>query len=335
MPKAAVHNAVARQWELLKALPTGSVGITASELTQKLKDAEFTVDKRSVERDLVALERIFGIRCDDSSKPFRWSKSKIHADSLPGMDFADALSLSLAEDLLGKLMPVSFLKILEPKFSQASNRLAATTSNRYSKWKSSARYVPPTLPFLAPKIENRVLEAVQSAIASELQIEVRYSPADKRPSDQTLHPLAFIQRGPIAYLVATAFDYDTPLLYALHRISSVKVTDAPAQTPKDFSLDTYLEQGAAEFGGGKMIRLKAEVSNALACYLTESPLTKDQRLKPRGSDKHILTATLRESWQLSFWILSQAAEITVMEPKSLRLQIQESLQAALDGYRSR
>ena len=334
MPKATVHNAVSRQWEVLRNLPTSSLGITASELKLKLQDEGYLVTKRSVERDLIELEKSLGIRCDDDSKPYRWYKSKAHTLDHPGMDFADALSLSLAEDLLGKLMPVSFRKILEPKLSQARNRIASTTSNLYGKWANRVRYVSPTLPFLPPKIEARMLETVQDAIVKERQIEVRYSASDSRTSDHTLHPLAFIQRGPIAYLVATAFDYDEPRVYALHRISSVKITDAPSRTPKGFSLDAFLEQGGMEFGGGKVIRLKANVSNALACYLTESPLTKDQQLKLLGGDKHVFTATLKDSWQLTFWILSQGAEIAVVEPKDLRERIRESLKAALDGYRS-
>ncbi len=333
MPKATVYNAVVRILELLRYLPTGNIGITAAELTQKLKDAEFVVTKRSVERDLLKLEKSIGIRCNDSSKPYRWSKSKALANDLPGMDFADALSLSLAEDLLSKLIPVSFRKILEPKFAHARNKLTVTSSNHYAKWTKRVRYISPTLPFLPPKVDCRVLETVQDAIVKERQIEVRYSPAASRTSDQTLHPLAFIQRGPIAYLVATAFKYDDPRLYALHRMSSVRIREELSVTPNGFSLDSFLEQGGTEFGGGKMICLKAEVSNALACYLTESPLTKDQKLKPCGRDKHILTASLRDSWQLAFWILSQAAEITVLQPIALRERIRENLQDALAGYR--
>jgi predicted DNA-binding transcriptional regulator YafY len=334
MPKSTVHNAVVRQLEILNFLPNTSVGMTTADLTRKLKEAEFEVTKRSVERDLLKLEESCGVRCDDTSKPYRWYKTKTLANNLPGMDFADALSLALAEELLGKLLPVSFRKILEPKFSQARSKLAATTSNRYAKWMKRARYVSPTLPFLPPKIETRVLEAVQDAIVNEHQIQVRYSPAYRRTGDRTLNPLALVQCGPITYLVATEFDYQEPRIYALHRISWVKMTDEPAQSPKDFSLDAFIGQGGMEFGGGKVIRLKAEVSNELASYLTESRLTKDQLLKPLDGDKYVLTVTLKDSWQLTFWILSQGAEIAVVEPKELREQIQERLKAALNGYRS-
>ena len=87
-----------------------------------------------------------------------------------------------------------------------------------------------------------------------------------------------------------------------------------------------------QFGDAGVIRLKAVVSNTLACYLAESPLAKDQKLISEGKGRHLLTASIKDSWQLHFWILSQGAEITVVHPKDLREQICGNLQAALESY---
>ena len=335
MPRAPIHNAIARQWELLKNLPTRAPGITAAELTQKLEATGFSVTRRTIERDLLELSGPFGIRCNDISKPYGWHWMAGGVTGLPGIDFADALSLTLVEELLGKLAPVSLLRVLEPKFKQAREKLGSTTGNRYAQWTNRVRYVPPTLPFLPPKIEPHLLETVQEAILQDRQLQVRYSsPNEVCSHELTLHPLAFIQNGPVAYLVATAFAYTDPRLYALHRMRSVQMTEERSKPPEGFSLDAYLEQGGMQFGEGGTIRLKAVVSNQLACYLEESRLTNDQRLTSQGKDRYLLTATIKDSWQLHFWILSQGAEITVVQPKGLRNQIRESLQAALDGYRS-
>jgi len=112
------------------------------------------------------------------------------------VDFTEALSLALVEDLLRKLAPVSLLRVLEPKFKQAHGKFGSITSNRYAQWTNLVRYVPPSLPFLPPKIEPRVLETVQEAILQKRQLQVRYSgPDDARARELTLHPLAFIQHG--------------------------------------------------------------------------------------------------------------------------------------------
>jgi predicted DNA-binding transcriptional regulator YafY len=335
MPKSAVHNAIARQWELLKSLPTRGSGITAAGLTERLRDAGFKVAKRSVERDLIELSRLFPIRCNDISMPYGWLWMQDSAFDLPGLDYTEALSLVLVEELLSKLAPVSLRRVLEPKFKQARQKIGSLTGNRYAHWTDRVRYVPPSLPFIAPRVEVRVLETVQDAILQQRQLKLRYSgPDDASPRELTLHPLTFIQHGPISYLVATAFSYTDPRLYALHRMVSVQMTKEPSRRPDGFSLDGILADGGMQIGDAGMIQLKAVVSNTLACYLAESPLAKDQKLISEGKGRHLLTASIKDSWQLHFWILSQGAEITVVHPKDLREQICGNLQAALKSYSS-
>ena len=43
MPKAAQHHALARQWQVLRLLPTKPPGITSRELVEKLEHEGFTV----------------------------------------------------------------------------------------------------------------------------------------------------------------------------------------------------------------------------------------------------------------------------------------------------
>ena len=59
MPTGEVRNTLARQWNLLSLLPPKGPGKTAKELVQELKDAGFTVSKRTVERDLGDLREAF------------------------------------------------------------------------------------------------------------------------------------------------------------------------------------------------------------------------------------------------------------------------------------
>lgn len=52
MPKAPQHQALARQWQVLRLLPTRPPGITSRELVARLEREGFSVTKRTVERDL-------------------------------------------------------------------------------------------------------------------------------------------------------------------------------------------------------------------------------------------------------------------------------------------
>ena len=334
MPKSSNHLALARQWEMLKKIPARPPGITSSALTEWLKDQGFGVSKRTVERDLNDLSSLFGIVSNTVSIPYGWYWLPGKQYEFGSIEITDAVSLKLAEDLLRKMMPSALLQELEPKFEQAKRKLEALDTQSYAKWTKKVRFVPNTIHQIPPRFNATVLDKVHDALLKEVQVWVQYTAFNSPESkNQKLHPLCIIQRGTVPYLVATAFDFKDVRLYALHRISSVDLTEDRAVIPKDFSVDEYIQQGGMEFGSGKVIKLKAWVSNELGMYLEETPLAKDQKIVYRKKQWQ-LQATVHDSWQLHFWIMSQGAAITVISPKFIRSRITEGLEAALAAYKA-
>lgn len=72
MPSATTRATLSRQWELLRQLPSRSPGTTSAELVARLKDAGFTISKRTIERDLNELSLIFPLERNDKSIPYGW-----------------------------------------------------------------------------------------------------------------------------------------------------------------------------------------------------------------------------------------------------------------------
>ena len=129
------------------------------------------------------------------------------------------------------------------------------------------------------------------------------------------------------YLVATAWNYPDIRLYAMHRITKASRTYESGQKPIGFCLDKFLESGALHFGSGKAIKLEAHIKDYLARVLFETPLATDQII-----EGDILTATVQDTWQLRWWILSQGDAFKVMGPITLRHAIRASLANALARY---
>ncbi len=334
MPKKSHHQAIGRLLEILKRLPTRGAGISARELTDWLTDEGFEVSKRTVERDLSALAVHFQLVYNDKSVPYGWRWMSDAVTEFPALTVADAMSLHLVEDLLAPLLPAALLESLRPRFRQARKKLDSLAKEHpNSRWLDKVRHVPPTLPLLPPKIVEGVLATMQEGLLADRQLEIAYQrPGDEEAMALRLHPLGLVQRGPVTYLVATAFTYTDVRLYAIHRITGASVLTEPAHRPDGFSLDEYIAQGALQFGDGRTIRLKARVSPWLADILTETPLTADQRLEPIGEELR-LTATITDSWQLRWWILSQGQGITVLEPEEVRKEIAEELEKSELNYK--
>jgi len=176
------------------------------------------------------------------------------------------------------------------------------------------------------------MREVQDALLQRYQINVEYSGASGgEVKEIRLHPLALIQQGVRSYLVATAFDYETPMYYALHRIQSAVSTSEPAKRPAGFDLQQFINRGGGQFGSGTVITLKAQVTETLAELLRETPLSETQSIIRRGG-KMFLTASVFDSWQLRFWILSQSSSIIVRHPRSLRRYLISKLQESVDAY---
>lgn len=335
MPGDKTRNTLARQWELLKLLPGRGAGKTARELADALSAAGFTVSKRQVERDLGELSQAFPIDCNDRSMPYGWRWMPGASIDMPGITLAEALSLHLIEETVEPLLPAAILEAVESRFRQAERKLASLSRGQhYARWPEKVRTVLPMLPLGTPKVNPQILEIVQSALLNEVQIEVRYrSMESAEPNTYTLHPLALVQYGLVTYLVATAFDYDDPRIYALHRISQAEPLTQRIRWPKGFNLDEYIRGGAFQFGAGELIKLKAEIDGDLARILEETPLSEDQKLvRIKGKKHYTLAATVVCSWQLRWWVLSQGAAIEVVGPAWFRRVIAKTISEAASLY---
>lgn len=334
MPKATHHHALARQWELLRLLPSRLPGITANELASRLQGNGFVVSKRTVERDLTELSTLFGIACNDKGMPYGWYWMNGEPADLPGVSITDAISLNLIEEFLRPLVPAAMLATLEARFRQAKKKLEElSVDNKTARWIDKVRYVPPTLALIPPKITEGILETIQEGLLTEKQIAVRYhKPSSSTPHELILHPLGIAQRGAVTYLVATAYDYSDIRLYAAHRIEAASLRDEDAVKPTGFTLEAYVAAGALQFGSGEQIDLTARINQTLASILEETPLSTNQQITTEGADRFILNAGVVDSWQLRWWILSQGANIEIISPPKIREKTRETLNRALAQY---
>lgn len=333
MPSNKTRNTLARQWELLKLLPTRGSGKTAKEIADSLAEAGFTVSKRQVERDLIDLQEVFGLQCNDASIPYGWRWGSAPVE-LPGVTLAEALSLQIVEETLKPLLPGSVLRTVQPRFEQAKAKLAALAEqNPAAAWADKVMSVPPTLPMLPPVVDEELLDLVQTALLNNEQVDVVYLGFSNEPKELRLHPLGLVVRGAVTYLVATAFDYADVRLYALHRFQAAGRTYETANRPKGFKLAKYVDEGALQFGKGQVLKFVARIDESLAKHLVETPLSSNQKIK-QVDGAYELSASVIDSWQLHWWILSKGAELTVVQPTQLRDKVKKELANALGQYAS-
>lgn len=334
MPKSDSKNTLMRQWEMLRLLET-QTWLTTADITGRLANRGYEVDQRTVQRDLEKLSKIFtSLDYNKKSAPYGWRWLPGSDLGVRGLSVPEALSLKMVDEFLTPMLPASMLESLRPRLKQATETLDSlrVINNTAIRWTEKIRVVHPTMNTQPPVISHEVMATVQDALLREKQLEIAYQSVNSdTPTTSRIHPLAMVQRGPVTYLVCTFFDYTDIRFCVMHRMSAATLLDDGITQPEDFDIDRFIREGYLHFGEGGDIALKLWANKDAAKYMTESPLSEDMAMQESGEGYEVI-ATVQNTWQLKWWLLSQASNVKVLEPVELREVVVRNLKEALGQY---
>lgn len=337
MPAKPKHDTLSRLLELLKALPHHRWA-TPKDLRDQLADRGFEVDLRSVQRDLKDLQRSFPLDHNDKGRPHGWRWSTEAAGGIASMSTPEALMLVLVQQHLQSALPSAMLEGFETLFARARQRLDRLGPRAgASRWPQKVRAVPPGLPAIPPAVDAAVRRGLTDALLLDRQIDVVYAPGPRgAPRSYRLHPLGLILRGSTTYLVASTGGATTSGLFALHRFRQVDVRPEAVSHPPGFDLEAALKRGRGQFGigldGAAPLRLAIACTRELADLVQESRLSADQQARPRDDGRIEIRATVVDSWELRWWLLSQGKSVEVLAPAALRRDVAGALRDAAQQY---
>jgi predicted DNA-binding transcriptional regulator YafY len=335
MPAESPRNAVARQWEVLKLLPSTGRGRTAEEIAQGLKTLGYRAGLRTVQRDLAGLQTLFPINSTDE-KPFRWKWTGISELAFVGLSVPDALALTLLERFIKPLLPTSVTSQLNTVFKVAATKLQQQKRNDLGRWSELVAVADRGIQVIPPTINTKVLTEVQDALLAAEKLKLSYTKADgTKRTGRVISPLGLVQNGSITYLVAHSQEHEPPSVVqlALHRVIGATRLYEKATKPQGFRLQKFIDEGGMEFGPGGHIALRARISALLVRQLTDTKLSADQKIVVRTGGRGTLTATVKNTWRLRWWILEKSGDIEVLSPQDLRLEIARTVQGAATTYR--
>jgi predicted DNA-binding transcriptional regulator YafY len=322
---ATNQQSLLRQWHMLRMVPRAPVKISAKELCERLGAADFTVTKRTVERDLKELSEVFPIQVDNRDRPYGWSwLREASSFDLPGLTLPEALTLTLVEQHLRHHLPPSAVDALRPHFRSAARTLSAVEDTAPSRaWLDKVRSVPPQQPLLPPRMDEECQRIVYLALMQDRQLRLHYR---KRDADTptvyaAVHPLAVVQRGGMIYLACMFADYDDVRTIALHRVQQAEALYEPARRKPGFDIDAYIASGQFGVIAGEPMKLRAVFTRAAGEHLHETPLSADQVLTADAEGRLHLAATVPNTRALVWWLLGFGDGVVIQEPADLREEL--------------
>ena len=319
------------------AMFKGREPLTTRMVYERLQGADEAMDERSVQRNLALLaEAGFLEAANPGAKPlqWRWPRGRKYI-TLPRLSDQEILAFRLLELFVKPLLPRESYQALRPYFETARDELDRMPFWAPIKnWEAKVRVVPPAQPLLPPeppvppasedereawrRDQCAVRDAVLAALFADRQCRIEYRQLWRdEPAIWTVHPLVYLQRGPAFYLLCTIDDYADVRQLALHRMLSAVALDQKARKPANFDPDREVQR-AQGMGGGEPIRLVARFWKRAGLHLLETRLSADQVVEDADADHFRLTATVGDTAQLRWWLLSFGSKVEVLEPAGLR-----------------
>lgn len=178
-----------------------------------------------------------------------------------------------------------------------------------------------------------VLDAIYQAMEQGMQLQLSYK--SRRNGDErkcSASPVGIVHRGAVTYLICQFDGKDDIRQLALQRITSIKVNHKPAKLPANFDIRDYLHGGQV---GNKLDNKKARVvlkfSSNVGHHLYETPLNETQQIENDG-DNLIVSAELKLTDELLWWLLSFGAQVEVIQPQELREELGSHASAMKQFY---
>lgn len=355
--KQASEQTLERRIALLDRLPvghTGAHGRTVTELTGYLNASGFSCGRRTVERDLEAIDavgsvwRMIGVDLqqgldEQDGRLVRWSHTaNSKALLFRTLSNEDALLLSLVEQELKFFMPASAYASLM-QYLKVSNRVLSMHANQQqARFRDRVRVMADGPALRPPELNMPHLQEINEALLHGEQVDLRYRTA--RSSGVTayrLHPVGLVKQGLFFYLLAVK-DENTrkrlPGPVQTFRIDRIVDVARRRQEPVARglpSLEAALGNGQLQFFDKGEIMLKLRFApnaegQALCERYRETPMAADQRVVARHDGSAELQATVMYSLQLVRMLQAEAHRSYVVAPKELKDEIAEFVRAAAE-----
>lgn len=351
--KQASEQTLARRIALLDKLPVGATptaGRTVSELTDYLNAGGYACGRRTVERDLEAIDavgsvwRMIGVdlqqgQDESDARLPRWSHTaNSKALLFRTLSNEDALLLSLVEQELKFFMPASAYGSLM-QYLKVSNRVLQANQPQ-ARFRDRVRVIADGPALRPPELNMPHLQEINEALLHGEQVALSYRAA--RSSEVTayrLHPVGLVKQGLFFYLLAVK-DENTrkraPGPVQTFRIDRIRQVERLRQEPVARalpSLEAALGNGQLQFFDKGPVALRLRFANnaqghALCDSYRETPMAADQKIVMRRDGGAELTATVMYSLQLVRMLQAEAHRLVVLEPEPLREEIREFVQAA-------
>jgi len=293
-------------------------------------ESELECSRASLTRIIAEMRDFFDapIEFDKEAGGYRYSHE---AFQLPGLWFtpSELLALSAAQKLLEQAQP----GLLDNQLAPLKSRIDKLLGQEHLGDGELARRLR-ILRMAARQPDTHIFQIVAGATAQRRRLGIAYHGRERDAvSEREISPQRLVHYRDNWYLDAWCHGKDALRNFALDRIRSARVLDAPAHEVPDSVIDSHYKTAYGIFGGPArdtaILRFSAERARWVADELWH-PEQQDRWLDDGRFERRLPYADARE---LMLDIRKYGPDVEVVGPPELRTAVAESLTAAARQYR--
>ena len=319
----------ARQWKLIETLKKSKDGITLKNIADSLG-----VDDRTIRRDLRMLKKQ-GLPIRESTEAHGRKLWRIDDNPLIPATFqfdeAAAFYLGyrflapLASSFLGEAAEEGLRKIrkqLGTQHIRILDQLLGIFRESMTGWSDYSQ-------------QSGILETLITACEDKKKTEIRYrSLSESEAQCYTIHPYALVSQMGTLYVIGFSCKRNEIRTWKLNRITEAECLKTQFRKPKDFDLDRHRRRGFGVFvfNDEPVQKIRIKVDGSMTRYVQEHHWHETQQFDEQPNGDVIVQFEVVPNKELTSWILKLGQHAEVLEPKSLRKEIEAEIAAMLRRY---
>lgn len=317
-----------RQWELLKVLQAHRFGVSMDELCARLE-----CDKRTVQRDLKALQDIFPISHERRGKGKRYwklARNFMESDQLQ-LTMTEMLSLYLSQQLLLPLAGTQFGDGLRTTIKKV-RALLSTEALGYFEGLDQSIFIK-SIASQDYSQHDKHIRLINQAIADRTILSLTYQSASRgRQTTSDLHPYGVILFQSSLYCIGYLACHGEIRTLKISRMRGLGQTSRSFNRPSDFSLAAYSQGAFGIFHGKSRVEVRVRLSGWAATNVREMQWHGSQRVLRDDGDTAVVSFTLGNTVEFKRWVLGFGQHARVLAPVSLAEEIGRELSLAVQQY---
>lgn len=317
---------LARQWQLIQRLARSRAGAGLDSLAEELGCV-----RRTVYRDLDAL-MYAGFPVTSEKRDGKVYYRFLDSFEMGQVPFTpdELLALAFSEDLLRTLEGTVFHDSIRAALKKIRAGLGPELSDYLERLSDGFRVLPG--PHKRYEAFRDTIRTLNEGVLESQTLQMRYRTGRTgEEANRKVDPYKVWYHGGALYVIG--FDHRSKEIrtFSVDRIQALEKTHTVFVIDADFDFDAYT---ASSFGvvAEPPVVVRIRFTSEWVSYVEEREWHSSQSMTPLPDDRLELVMQVGATRELASWILSFGGGAEVIEPASLREEVQASLKTALAHY---